>query len=301
MSGQAAHPKAVGAVETGVRILRHVAQADGPEGVASIARATDTNVSTCFNILRTLAAEGLVTFDTERKTYRLGMGVLELSAPLLGADPIDLIRPDLERLAREHAALIALWNVTRNDRIVLADKVVSMRIVHVDMAVGSRLPAHIGAVGRCVAAAQELEGDALEARFKALRWQAAPSFEDYAADVERARRDGYAFDFGQLFVGVDIAAAVVRDHAGRPRFGISGITVAGQMTREALDALARAIRDRAETIGARLYARVAEREKESEQPASSVEDKPPATRTKRTGASRRSAPKGPSARRVASR
>ena len=249
--------KTVGAVENALRILRHVARADAPQGVAAVARATGTSPSTCFNILRTLVGEGLVAFSPEAKTYRLGLGVLELSAPLLGADHVDLLRPELEALAAEHATLIALWTVTPNDRIVLADRVVPVRRVHLDMALGSRLPAHVGAVGRCVAAAQGLDDEALRARFDGLRWQSPPAFEDYAADVAEARRTGYAFDRGALFTGVDIVAAVVRDHAGAPRFGISGIAIAGQAEPAALDALGRAIRDRAEVIGARLYARIA--------------------------------------------
>ena len=260
--GQAPGGKTVGAVENALRILRHVARSDRALGVAAIARSTGTSPSTCFNILRTLAGEGLVAFSPERKTYRLGLGVLELSAPLLGSDYAGLLRPELEALAAEHAALIALWNVTPADRIVLADRVAPARTVHVDMAPGSRLPAHIGAVGRCVAAAQGLDPAALRARFDGLRWQHPPRFEDYAADVACARETGYAFDRGGLFAGVDIVASVVRDHEGRPRFGISGIAIAGQMTEDALDALGRAIRDRAEVVGARLYARMADRAEE---------------------------------------
>ena len=257
--GQASGGKTVGAVENALRILRHVARADRPEGVAAIARATRTSPSTCFNILRTLVGEGLVAFAPEGKTYRLDLGVLELSAPLLGANHADLLRPELEALAAGHAALIALWTVTPNDRIVLADRVAPPRTVHVDMALGSRLPAHVGAVGRCVSAAQGLDRVALWGRFEGLRWQRPPRFEDYAEDVARARETGYAFDRGGLFTGVDTVAAVVRDHAGAPRFGISGVAIAGQLTEDALDALGRAIRDRANAVGARLYSRAAGR------------------------------------------
>jgi DNA-binding IclR family transcriptional regulator len=85
-------PKNVGAVANAVSILRSLAQLSEPAGVALIARNTGVSVSTCFNILRTLSSERLVDFDPEAKTYRIGMGVLELSVPLLGANQADLIR-----------------------------------------------------------------------------------------------------------------------------------------------------------------------------------------------------------------
>lgn len=251
--------KFVGAVENAVLILRHLANAAAPAGVAAIARATGVNVSTAFNILRTLSNEGLVIFNADTKTYRIGLGVLEFSAPLLGMDQTRLIHPELERLAADHNALIALWKITPQERIILVDRVVGTNVVRVDMASGSRLPAYVGAIGRCFAATKDLSRGELRRHFETLRWQAAPRFEDYAEDVAAAGRSGYAFDLGQLFRGLDIVAAVIRDHEGEARFGVSGIAIAGQMSREELETLAIAIRDRSELISANLYGRAVER------------------------------------------
>lgn len=250
--------KFVGAVENAVVILRYLAHASAPLGVAPIARGTGLNVSTAFNILRTLVKERLVAFETEHKTYRIGLGVLEFSAPLLGTNQADLFRPELERLSREHRSLIGLWKITPDERIVLVERVVGANIVRVDMSIGSRLPAFVGAVGRCFAASRNLPMDELRERFERLRWQDPPTFEDYAADVSQAATRGYAFDLQQLFRGVDIAAAVIRDHAGSARFGLSGIVIAGQLSRSELGALAIAIRDSTQTIARSLYGRAAD-------------------------------------------
>ena len=254
---QATGGKFVGAVENAVAILRYLAHASGSLGVATIARDTGLNVSTTFNILKTLSKEGLVVFDRRTKTYRIGLGVLEFSAPLLGTGQADLFRPELEKLSVEHRSLIGLWKITPNERIVLVDRVVGLNIVRVDMSIGSRLPAFVGAVGRCVAATRRLSHSELRARFETLRWQDPPSFDDYAAEVEEAARRGYAFDHQQLFRGVDIAASVICDHAGEARFGISGIVIAGQLSRGELEALAVTIRDTAQGIGSSLYGRAA--------------------------------------------
>lgn len=246
-------PKIVGAVANAVSILRSLAQMSEPAGVAVIARDAGVSVSTCFNILRTLSTERLVDFDAEAKTYRIGLGVLELSLPLLGANQADLIRPELARLSGEHKSLLCLWQVTDGERIVLVDRVSTAKTVRVDMSDGSRLPTFVGAVGRCYAALRNLSRDELKLRFDALQWQAPPSFEDYQADVEKARRDGYAFDLGQLFKGLEIAAAVVTDAEGRPRLGISGISIAGQLSREDIERLGVDLRDSADWISEALF------------------------------------------------
>lgn len=246
-------PKIVGAVANAVSILRSLAQLSEPTGVNVIARDAGVSVSTCFNILRTLTGERLVDFDPEAKTYRIGMGVLELSLPLLGANQADLIRPELARLSGEHKSLICLWQITQGERIVLIDRVSTVKAVRVDMSDGSRLPTFVGAVGRCYAAARDLPRAELKARFEALQWQSPPSFEEYAADVERARSDGYAFDFGHLFRGLEIAAAIITDYSGKPRLGISGISIAGQLARPDIERLGAELRDSADWISEAVF------------------------------------------------
>lgn len=252
-NGKAAGGKFVGAVENAVTILRFLTHDQGPSGVAHIARETGVNVSTCFNILRTLAKEGLVAFNPATKEYSPGLGLLEFSVPLLGVNQIDLLHPPLQELAAGHRALIGLWKVTRHDRIVLVDRVVDDTVVRVDMALGSRLPTFVGAVGRCIAGTRRLTRSELQRRFNALRWQKPPTFDSYADDVALARKTGFAFDRANLFQGLDIAASVIVDHEGQARFGISGIVISGQMSEAELDALAQALRDTAARISTALY------------------------------------------------
>jgi len=231
MMDQELSHKSVGAVANAVAILRFLAQAGRPKGVTIIARETGVSASTCFNILRTLASVRLIEFEAMDKTYRMGLGVLALSVPLLGVNQVDLVRPELQRLAEAHKSLICLWLVTDGERMVLVDKVWTGGTVRVDMALGSRLPSYVGAMGRCYAAMKGLRAEDLRAHFDSLRWQSPPDFSSYLKDVEAARADGYAFDYGNLFVGLEIAASVITDASGVPRLAISAISIAGQLTR----------------------------------------------------------------------
>ncbi|WP_310619636.1 IclR family transcriptional regulator [Flexibacterium corallicola] len=221
--------KYVGAVEGAVKVMRYLVRAGRPDGVASIGRETDLNVSTTFNILKTLAKEDLVSFDASRKTYAIGMGVLEFSIPLLGKSQSKLIYPILVQLAQEHQIMITLWTVTAGDRIILSERVAPSNIVRADMEIGARLPSLIGAVGRCIAARLPLSKEDAKEAFETFRWQNSPGFDAYWQDVEAARATGYAFDRGNLFKGIDVAAAVVCDQEGQPKLGLSAISIAGQV------------------------------------------------------------------------
>lgn len=232
MSETAPSQRTVGALVQAMRILRHLSAHGTPEGVTAIARSAGVNGSTCFNILRTLTAEGLVVFDPAAKTYRLGLGVLELAIGLLGSNPGDLIRPELERLALAHHALICLWHVTDSDRLVLLERAYDPEAIRVELPPGKRLPALAGGVGRVIAAHRGYSDAELRRRFAELRWQSAPRFEEYQASIHEAGVRGYGLDIGQLYIGVDVVGAVVCDHEGRPRYGISSITLSGHTTAE---------------------------------------------------------------------
>jgi DNA-binding IclR family transcriptional regulator len=245
----------VGAVVHAIGILRYLSTATSPLGVAAIARGTGISVSTCFNILRTLARARYVSFHETDKTYALGLAVAELAAGLLGMSHAELIRPELQQLALRYEMIIVLWRVTEDGHIVLIDRAYNPAAVRVDMAVGIRLPMLVGAVGRCVAAALALEQEELRRRFTALRWQSPPSFESYWTDVQAARQDGWSIDSGHLYRGLTTIAALVTDQEGRPRFGISGITITAQYDPAISPHLGAELRDLAELTGKALFPR----------------------------------------------
>ena len=63
--------KPVGALISGLAVVRYLSTAAAPVGVSRIARDLGLNSSTCFNLLKTLVHERLATFDEATKTYRV--------------------------------------------------------------------------------------------------------------------------------------------------------------------------------------------------------------------------------------
>lgn len=252
-------PKFVPAVQNATAILRLLAASGEPLGATQIARETGLNVSSAFNILRTLGHEGLLSFDPAAKTYRIGMGMMEFAAPLLGANPADQIRPLMNAIAQDHKAMIALWQITATERIVLIDRFTAPNIVQAMIAPNSRLPVFAGAVGRCYAALRGLDRAQTRAGYDSVRWQAAPGFDAYWQDVLTARDTGIARDQGELFRGLQIVASLARDAGDAPRLGISAITISGQHTEDSLTRIGEALADAAQQIERNLFGRSAPR------------------------------------------
>ena len=253
MSDDTAQGRPVGALVHALRILRHLAAEGTSEGVTAIARATGVNGSTCFNILRTLTAEGLVVFDPADKTYRPGFGLVELAIGVLGTNPSELIHPELERLTREHRTMMTLWHITDSDRFVLIDRAFDPRATRVEMPQGMRLPAMIGGIGRMIAAHRNLPEDELKRAFDKLRWQSPPTFEAYKEGVAQARLRAYSIDNGQVYSGVDVISALIRDAAGTPRYGISSISLVGQTTPETQHAIGRELARTGARLGHAIF------------------------------------------------
>ena len=220
--------KLVGAVVQTVRLLRVLAASDEPLGVSAAARAAQVNTSTAFNVLRTLTAEGMTTFDEATKTYRLGSGLFELAKRLLTSNVADLLRAELPRLAAETGRLIALWEVV-DDRVVLIDRALVNRPVRLDLAVTQRMPLMLGAVGRAAAAQLQLSDAELRRGFRALRWAGNIDAARYIGEVRTAQRNGYGVDRDTLYTGIVAIAAIVADENGRPAFGLSAIDLSNNI------------------------------------------------------------------------
>lgn len=249
--GDAAAPpgKLVGALSAGLAVLRYLNETGARVGVSRIARDLGLNPSTCFNLLRTLVHEGLVTFDVDAKTYALGLGVVELAKGALDqASFARLMRPHLEAIAARHGVTATLWQRSGKDRVVLVDRCEAESAVRLHMQIGQRLPMYLAALGRCMAAHAGLGKAALKRAFKALRWEVPPSFEAYWNSVEAARVRGYAVDVGNYVKGVTTVSAVVRDGDGAALIALSAAGFSARLTPARVTALGKDLRDRAAAV-----------------------------------------------------
>ncbi|MGE7417891.1 IclR family transcriptional regulator [Methylobacterium tarhaniae] len=236
----------VGAVTQAAAILRAVAGAREALGVTAIARAAGVSPSTTLNILRTLVGEGFVALVPDTKTYRLGLGLLEVARPLLNRSDVELLQPGLQQVATEFEATTSVWQVAPDDKALLLGRIVPASGIHIEFRLATRIPAYAGAIGRAVAAAGQAAGGlpraTLRARFGAIRWHVPVPFETFLEEVEASAARGYAVDAGHLIRGVTSVAAALCDRHQRPRLVVAAHLFQGQLTEERLQALGSALR-----------------------------------------------------------
>lgn len=247
----------VGAVTQAAAILRAVAGARDALGVTAIARAAGVSPSTTLNILRTLVHEGFVTLAPDTKTYRLGLGLLEVARPLLNRSDVELLQPGLQQVATEFEATTSVWQVAPDDKALLLGRIVPASGIHIEFRLATRIPAYAGAIGRAVAAAGHATGGlpraTLRARFGTIRWHVPVPFEAYLAEVEAGAERGYAVDIGRLIRGVTSVAAALCDRTGRPRLVVAAHLFQGQLTEARLEALGLSLRGLVETAQPAMF------------------------------------------------
>jgi DNA-binding IclR family transcriptional regulator len=233
-------PKLVGALASGLSVLRYLGRSRSPVGVTRIARDLELNASTCFNLLRTLVHEGLVCFDEATKTYAIGLGLVELARGALDrASFVRLLLPHLDTLAERHAATLVLWQRSPGERLMLVHVAENPAAVRVQMSVGARLPLFAGASGRCMAAFCGMTRSEIRSRCNAVRWDRAPSFERYWASVLQVRELGYAVDEGEYQQGVTIVGVPVFDRDRRPAMTIGAASFSAQLDADRLAGMSR--------------------------------------------------------------
>jgi DNA-binding IclR family transcriptional regulator len=179
------------------------------------------NASTCFNILRTLAYEGVIEFDANSKAYKIGLELGKLAGNALQqGERLSAARPHLHAFAEQFGVTMALWRRIGNDRMVLSIVEHSSSALSIAMREGQRLPLLLGSTGRIVASHLGLTKREVQKEFKSLRWSRPLSFETFWADAERAAEIGWATDRGNFAAGIQTVATPVYDPNQRMAFSL---------------------------------------------------------------------------------
>ncbi len=221
-------------------VLRLLAE-HAPLTLSDIGRALGLGASSCFNLLGTLVAEGAVVREAPGKRYRLADGWARSGLLRDGhaRRMIDRLRPLMTRFAQEHGVTVGLWQIASRDRLQLVAHAESNAVLRIHLARGQRQPLGGGAVGRAIAAAQAPGEEEIARRFAAVRWEKPMSFADYAGQVRRAERMGYALDEGHTHIGIWTLAAVLPGSGGD--HGLSTSFFAGSRSGAEVAALGRAL------------------------------------------------------------
>jgi DNA-binding IclR family transcriptional regulator len=240
------------AISRAAAILRLLGKSDAPLGVQSIARELGLVPSTCLHVLRALVAEELVSFDTDTKRYSLEAGVLTLARHWLRRNRFnDLAQPVLDRIGQTFDVTMLGVHIVGLDHIIVVTVSQSGQNFQLSTQIGSRFPALISATGRCIAAFGGYPDEELEARFRALRWDEPPTFEQWKQQVRLARTQGVAVDAGNYISGVTVVAAPVWRARGKLSHALVAIGI-GSALKAGLPALQDTLCAAARTLSSQL-------------------------------------------------
>jgi IclR family pca regulon transcriptional regulator len=176
--------------------------------LAEISEGCGLPKTTTFRLLKTLTTLGYTVFDSERQLYFPGPRVMSLGfAALASIDFGELARTYLVELSRTVGETVNLA-VRDGLEVVYCDRVATRKLVHVNISLGTRLPVHNTALGRCLLAfAPTTERQALLKQLKAALPGAV--YSKLTEQLQAARQAGYALNDGDLEPGIRAVAMPV--------------------------------------------------------------------------------------------
>lgn len=247
----------VRSVQSALALLRYLADAP-PQGVNAIARAFDLSPSSCFNLLKTLEYEGLVSIDPNTKKYALEPLLSQYFsvAPRMN-EWFQWLEQALSTIAIDYSLSVGLWQA-QGDRLVLIEVMESPIPMRVHLAKGQRVPIYVGAMGRCVAAVEQKPKESIPRLISRLRWQIMPTADTFWDGICHVRKHGWALDQNNFIRGLTTVAVPVRATEKSVRYCISAIGFTAQHDAATLAVLGERLADVA-TEAERKWAALARR------------------------------------------
>ena len=193
--------------------------------ISEVADRTHISRAAARRVLFTLEKLGYVG-RTEAGQFRLQPAVLTLGYAYISNQQLPQVaRPHLEMVAEQLQGSSSLAVLDGADVIFVA-RVRSRGYLATTLSVGSRLPAHITAMGRVLLA--DLPDEQIEHYLQTHTPQAFTELtvtdkDRIRAAILAARETGFAFVDQELEIGIRAVAVPVRDHSGRV---IAGLNVA---------------------------------------------------------------------------
>lgn len=218
MNGTSANARSdyVQSLARGLSVIEAFGTACRPLSLTEVAARTGLTRAGARRALLTLQQLGYVAL--EGRTFRLLPRILKLGyAYLTSLDVWEAAQPFIEDLVARLGEQCTA-SVLDGDEIVCVARVQTHRLMNVNLAVGSRLPASACAMGRVLLGA--LDEPALD---RYLAAASPPSFTPFTLTepralsdaVERARLNGYALVDQELEIGLRSLAVPIRDRGDR--------------------------------------------------------------------------------------
>jgi IclR family transcriptional regulator, pca regulon regulatory protein len=206
-------------LEKGIAVLRAFNAQRRSMTLPEVAEATSITKSSAQRMIYTLEKLGYVRKHPRTRRYQLTPHVMQIGFNYLAADTlIDVANPFLSELTNVTGETTNLTEPDGVDMVYVA-RFVCMKFVPIHMPIGSRIPMYCTASGRAyLAALPESESRALllASERVAHTQYTVTDLDEIETRLALGRRNGYASNREELFIGDMTIAAPVLDGERRP-------------------------------------------------------------------------------------
>lgn len=214
--------KPVPAVKNAVKIVDCIVDAKGGLRGLEVARMTGINPSTCYNILYTLSALGVVSYDENKKTFSEGVWLYEkYKKSALKLKSIPGLSGLFNDIVTEHpGGVCTLWRIL-DSRCVLVEKQAGTESRTIRLAVGQRMPRYLGAFGRALAAVDGISPEQVKEVIASIDYDAKPTPDEFVSDMRFFLRNGYSVDAGRYVRGITAISSLLYGSSDEPVYALS--------------------------------------------------------------------------------
>lgn len=254
----AANPKrsyTINSLDRALRILTILGERGVPMRVSDISRKLGIDKSTAYRIISTLRTRGFVEQESDTRKYTLGLKVLEVAAlKLRSIKLVPAAKPFMEELMLRTREAVHL-GVLAEGEVMYVDSEQCSGPFNVNTQVGGRAPVHSSAVGKALLAYRSPEEVSRIVATRGLTRftdRTIISTEDLLEHLASVRKQGWAMDDEETYIGVRCLASAVLDHRGR---AVASVGVSGpiqHMTHERISFLGQLVKEAAAKISKRL-------------------------------------------------
>lgn len=236
-------------------IFELLRDAGRPLTLTTISQELDIPKSSLHALMLTLTDRRYLEKDKVSQRYRLGPALITLAGHTQEvADLIDVAETDLDDLSQESGESISLA-VLEGQEVVFVHKKASSHVVRVVHPVGTRLPAHATALGKCLLAflsPEDFIGRYPTEQLPALTGNTITSRSELARVLQDIRTSRIAYDREESRLDVFAVASPVFDSYDRAVASVSIGVPVSRASHESVQRWENLVLTYAERVSARL-------------------------------------------------
>lgn len=233
----------------GLDVLEAFSVSEPQFQLGTLSERTGIAKPTLRRLLTNLVARGYVIQDPETRLYRLGLRCWQLgTASIGGLDWQTMLRPHLDRLAKETLEQVTVWFYDAGE-VVCVQRAESSHRVRSSTQIGTREPAHLLAAGMCFLAS--LDPEVVDADLRRLS-VTEEELRELHVRLDDVRTHGYAVSEGLRWDDAYAVSAPVRDHTGETTIAMAVAGPGSRLDPATIRRYASMVRETANTASAEL-------------------------------------------------